>query len=143
MKTILPDQKALQRSWYLIDASGVILGKLATKAAVLLRGKHKAIYTPHIDTGDGVIIINAEKVVLTGNKLEDKNYFRYSRHLGNVKQKNAREMMVLKPEFILKKAIGGMIPRTKHANTILKRLKIYRGSEHEHEAQSPIPVSIS
>ncbi|MBI5414779.1 50S ribosomal protein L13 [Candidatus Peregrinibacteria bacterium] len=142
MKTILPKKSEIKRSWYLLNADGLVVGKIAAKVASILRGKHKPTFTPHIDTGDGVIIINAEKVVFTGKKLDQKKYFRYSRHLGNVKEKTAGKILEDNPVRILQNAIGGMVPRNHNMKIILKRLKIFKGPEHKHTAQSPIPLSL-
>lgn len=143
MKTILPQQKDIERKWHIIDAETQVVGKVATKAAHILLGKHKPTFTKHLDVGDGIIIINAEKVVFTGNKETQKKYYRYSGYPGNVRSKTAEKIRQEKPTMILEKAIAGMIPRNKHRNDILKRLKVYAGTEHPHAAQSPIAISIS
>ncbi len=142
MKTILLKQSDLKRNWHLIDADGKVVGDVATKSAVLLRGKHKVTFSPHLDQGDGVIIINAEKVVFTGNKLDQKKYFRYSRYPGHVKSRTARELIKENPTRILEDAVAGMIPKNHLKKEILKRLKVYAGPDHPHLAQAPLPVTL-
>ncbi|NLJ72195.1 MAG: 50S ribosomal protein L13 [Syntrophomonadaceae bacterium] len=125
------------RKWYVIDADGQTLGRLASEVAVILRGKHKAIYTPHVDTGDFVIIINAEKVVLTGNKLDQKKYRRHSGYPGGLKEVSYRDLMDRRPERAVEVAIKGMLPHNRLGRQMFKKLKVYRGSEHPHAAQKP------
>ncbi len=137
MKTFVPKKIDIIREWFIVDATGKSVGRIATEVAKALRGKNKPTFIPHLDTGDGVIIINAEKVVLTGNKWTQKKYFRYSGYIGNVKETTAEKMLEKNPTFILENAIAGMIPRTKFKNEILKRLKVTVGSEHRHDAQQP------
>ena len=127
-----------EKKWYIIDAEGQILGRLAVKIANLLRGRGKPIYTPHLDLGDFVIVINADKVKLTGKKEKDKQYMFYTGWRGNEHYKNVADMRKDKPEFIIKHAVEGMFPRNRLADQILKKLKIFAGSEHPHQAQSPI-----
>ena len=142
MKTFVPKKSDISRKWYIIDASGKPVGRIATEVAKILRGKNKPTFTPHLDTGDGVVIINAEKIVLTGNKWKDKKYFRYSGYVGNVKSISAEKIHEKNPTFILEKAIAGMIPRTKFKKDILMRLKVYAGNEHKQEAQNPQTLDI-
>jgi len=126
------------KSWVLIDATDKTLGRLSTKIADLLRGKDKAIYTPNTDCGSYVIVINSEKIKLTGSKLDKKIYYKDTKYIGGLKQKSARKVLDSDPSFILYTAVKGMLPKTKLANAIIKKLKIYKGSEHNHEAQKPI-----
>ena len=140
MKTFLP--KEIDRKWHVIDAKGKVLGKIATKAADLLRGKHKAIFTTHIDCGDFVIVINAKHVALTGKKVEDKEYFRHSRYFGNLKTKTARQMLDKKPEDIVYLAVKGMLHDNKLRDCFLKRLKVFGDEKHDHEAQQPVAMEI-
>lgn len=137
MKTFVPKKTDIIREWYLVDAAGKPVGRIAAEVAKILRGKNKATFTPHLDTGDGVVIINADKIVLTGNKWDQKKYFRYSRYIGNVKEFTAEKMHEKDPTFILETAIAGMIPRTKFKKDILMRLKLYAGEAHNQEAQKP------
>ncbi|WP_031517155.1 50S ribosomal protein L13 [Desulfofalx alkaliphila] len=137
MKTFMAKPEEVQRKWYVIDAQGKTLGRLATEAARILRGKHKPTYTPHVDTGDHVIVINAEKVVLTGNKLQQKKYYRHSGYPGGLKATPYSEMMKKKPETVVEKAIFGMMPHNRLGAKAAKKLKVYRGAEHPHQAQQP------
>ena len=143
MKTFVPKKSDITREWFIVDAAGKPLGRIATEVAKVLRGKTKPIFTPHLDTGDGVIIINAEKVVLTGNKWSQKKYFRYSGYVGNVKETTAEKMLEKKPTFILENAVAGMIPRTKFKKDMLKRLKVVTGTEHRQDAQQPKVLEIA
>ena len=137
MSTYMPKAGDITRSWYVLDAEGKTLGSIAAEAAHLLRGKHKPTFAPHADCGDFVIVVNVEKMVLTGNKLEKKMYYHHTGYIGNMKKVQYKTLMAEKPEFVLKKAVKGMLP----ANTIgaksLTRLHIYRGAEHPHAAQQP------
>jgi len=127
----------VERKWYVVDAEGKTLGRLASEVAAILRGKHKPTYTPHVDTGDHVIIINAEKIELTGKKLTDKLYYRHSLHPGGLKVRTALEMRTNYPEQMLEKAIRGMLPKGSLGRQMFKKLHVYRGSEHPHQAQKP------
>lgn len=129
--------KDLKPQWWLIDLDGKTLGRAATRIADVLRGKHKATFTPNIDTGDFVIVINADKVVLTGNKWLDKKYYRHSGFPGGLRERSARELQTKHPEDLLKKAVKGMLPKNFSAPFLLTKLKIYGGAEHPHEAQQP------
>lgn len=137
MSTYMPKAGDITRSWYVLDAEGKTLGSIAAEAAHLLRGKHKPTFAPHADCGDFVIVVNVEKMVLTGNKLENKMYYHHTGYIGNMKKVQYKTLMAEKPEFVLKKAVKGMLP----ANTIgaksLTRLHIYQGAEHPHAAQQP------
>lgn len=126
------------RKWYVIDAAGQPLGRVATAAAHILRGKHKPTYTPHIDTGDFVIIVNVDKVVLTGRKLDQKIYFHHSGYQGGLKEVVYRRLLEKKPEFAMEKAVRGMLPHTRLGRAMFKKLKVYRGGEHPHLAQQPV-----
>ncbi|PCK72421.1 50S ribosomal protein L13-like protein [Paenibacillus larvae subsp. larvae B-3650] len=127
----------VERKWYIIDATNKTLGRLASEAASIIRGKHKTQFTPHVDTGDFVIIINAEKIHLTGKKLTDKKYYRHSMHPGGLKVTTAQEMLKNKPERMLELAIHGMLPKNRLGNSMKTKLKVYAGSEHPHQAQKP------
>ncbi|MCL4351237.1 MAG: 50S ribosomal protein L13 [Firmicutes bacterium] len=137
MSTYMARPKDFERKWYVIDAEGIPLGRVATAAATLLRGKHKPIYTPHLDTGDHVIIINAEKVVLTGRKLDQKIYFHHSGYEGGLKRTVYRQLMLKKPDFVVEKAVRGMLPHNRLGRAMFKKLKVYRNGEHPHQAQQP------
>jgi large subunit ribosomal protein L13 len=137
MSTYMARPAEVTRKWFVIDAAGLPLGRVATAAAMLLRGKHKPIYTPHIDTGDYVIIVNADKAVLTGRKLDQKIYFRHSGYEGGLKRTVYRQLMAKKPEFAVEKAVRGMLPHNRLGRAMFKKLKVYRGSEHPHSAQVP------
>lgn len=142
MKTTLKIENVDNRIWYTIDASGQILGRLATKVANLIRGRHKSIYAPHIDNGDFVIIINAEKIVVTGGKAKNKDYMFYTGYMGNQKHFTFRQMIEKNPEFVINHAVRGMLPKNKLSSQILKKLKVFVGPEHTHQAQNPIIISI-
>lgn len=137
MQTYMATPKDIERKWYILDAANKPLGRLATEAARLLRGKHKPIFTPHLDTGDHVIIINAEKVILTGNKLQQKQYHRHSGFPGGIKSINYETLMASKPERAVEKAVKGMIPHNRLGRQIMQKIRIYRGNEHPHMAQMP------
>ena len=139
MSTYMPKGKP-ERQWYVLDAEGRTLGEVAVEAAVLLRGKHKPTFAPHADCGDSVIIINAAKVVLTGNKLEDKIYYHHTGYIGNMKKVKYSTLMRTKPEFIVTKAVKGMIPDTVIGRTAMTRLRVYAGAEHPHAGQAPVAV---
>ncbi|ELK20916.1 50S ribosomal protein L13 [Anoxybacillus flavithermus] len=137
MRTYMAKPNEVERKWYVIDAEGKTLGRLASEVAAILRGKHKPTYTPHVDTGDHVIIINAEKVELTGKKLTNKLYYRHSLHPGGLKVRTALEMRTHYPEQMLERAIRGMLPKGSLGRQMFKKLHVYRGSEHPHQAQKP------
>ncbi|WP_067729278.1 50S ribosomal protein L13 [Oceanobacillus damuensis] len=135
--TFMANESNIERKWLVVDAEGQRLGRLASEVAAILRGKHKATYTPHADTGDNVIIINAEKIELTGNKINDKMYYRHSGHPGGLKERNADEMRTKYPEQMLEIAIKGMLPKGSLGRKMGKKLHVFRGAEHTHQAQKP------
>jgi len=135
-------KETVERKWYVIDAEGKNLGRVATKAATILRGKHKATFTPHIDCGDYVIIINASKVNLTGKKLTDKMYYNHSGFPGGLRERNAKEMIENYPEEMMERAIKGMLPKGRLGRQMYKKLFVYAGSEHNQQAQKPIEMNI-
>ena len=137
MSTFMPKAADIKRSWYVLDAAGKPMGKVAAQAAVLLRGKHKPTFTPHVDLGDHVIIINAEQAVLTGNKLDQKTYYHHTGYIGNMKQVKYSTLMKTKPEFAMTLAVKGMLPDNTLGRAALTRLRVYRGAEHKHAAQKP------
>ncbi|TZE82752.1 50S ribosomal protein L13 [Calorimonas adulescens] len=140
--TYMAKPQSVERNWYVIDATGKPLGRLASEVAKILTGKTKPIYTPHVDTGDYCIIINAEKVVLTGKKLNQKLYRHYSGYPGGLKETPYRVLMEKKPEFVIYEAVKGMLPKNKLGRQMIKKLKVYKGSEHKHEAQKPQPLEL-
>ena len=137
MATFSAKKKEIERSWFLVDAENKVLGRLAAKVAAVLRGKHKPVFTPHVDTGDFVIVINAEKIHLTGAKLDNKMYYRHSGYPGGIKGVSAGEMLDKKPEAIIQHAVRGMLPKNKLGRQQLRKLKVYAGTEHPHESQMP------
>jgi large subunit ribosomal protein L13 len=143
VRTFTPKPADIERRWHVIDATDVVLGRLATQAATLLRGKHKAYYAPHIDTGDFVIVINAEKVALTGSKREQKKAYRHSGYPGGLSAVGYNELLENNPERAVEKAIRGMIPKNTLGRNQLSKLKVYRGGEHPHAAQKPEPFHIT
>ena len=142
MSTYMPKAGDITRKWYVIDAAGKPLGKVAVQAAVLLRGKHKPTFTPHADCGDHVIIINAEKAVLTGNKLDQKMYYHHTGYVGGLKSVKYRTLMATKPEMAVELAVKGMLPKNKIGAASFGRLKVYRGAEHEQQAQKPVVLEV-
>ena len=142
MTTFMAKPAEIKRKWYVLDAQGQTLGAIATEAAVLLRGKHKPIFTPHVDTGDFVIVVNCEKIVLTGNKLQQKEYVTHSGFSGGLKRTPYSVMLQNKPEKVMEKAIRGMLPKNKLGDQMYRKLKVYRGPEHPHQAQKPEPREI-
>ena len=130
------------QKWYVVDANGAVLGRLASQVAHRLRGKHNPMFTPHTDTGDWVIVINAEKIVLTGRKMDQKMYYRHSGYIGNLKQMNAKELLEKKPEELVRSAVKGMLPKNRLGRRLFKKLKVYTGSAHPHEAQQPEIIQI-
>ena len=130
------------QKWYVVDADGIVLGRLATQVAHRLRGKHNPLFTPHTDTGDWVIVINAEKIVLTGRKLDQKVYYRHSGYIGGLKQMTAKELLEKKPEELVRSAVKGMLPKNKLGRRLFKKLKVYTGNVHPHEAQQPEVIKI-
>ena len=142
MKSYMQKKETVERKWYVIDAEGKPLGRVASKAAHILRGKHKATYTPHIDCGDYVIIINASKVLLTGNKLEDKKYYSHSQYPGGLRTRTAKEMIEKYPEEMVEKAVKGMLPKNRLGRAMYKKLFVYAGSNHKHMAQKPSEMDV-
>lgn len=143
MRTFTPKPGDVERSWYVIDATDVVLGRLASQAAQLLRGKHKPVFAPHVDAGDFVIIINADKVALTGAKLEKKRAYRHSGYPGGLKSVNYAELLATHPERAVEKAVAGMVPKTRLGRAQMQKLKVYAGAEHPHAAQNPQPYELS
>jgi large subunit ribosomal protein L13 len=142
MKTFLANKSTVQSKWYLIDAEGQVLGRLAVKAANLIRGRHKATYTAHVDTGDHVIIINAAKVVVTGKKEEKNSYMFFSGYVGGETYRKLSEQRVRHPEFVIEHAVKGMLPKNRLAATMLTKLRVFAGPEHTHTAQNPETISV-
>ena len=140
MKTYFATASDRQRDWFVVDAEGKNLGRLATRIADTLRGKRKPEYTPHVDTGDFVVVVNAEKVTVTGKKLEDKRYYRHSGYPGGLRSRTLGEMLERRPEEVLRMAVKGMLPRNRLARAQLRKLKVYAGPEHPHQAQQPKPL---
>ena len=142
MKTYVAKPTDRERNWLLVDASGKTLGRLATQIADALRGKRKPTYTPHVDTGDFVVVVNAEKIAVTGNKLDQKMYYRHSGYPGGLKERSLREQLDRRPTEVLRKAVKGMLPRNRLGRAQLTKLKIYAGAEHPHEAQAPTKIEV-
>lgn len=142
MKTYFPKAKDVRHDWYLIDANDLILGHVATKIADVLRGKHKASYSPHLDMGDFVIVINAKHIKVTGNKMVDKLYRSHSGYFGHLKESNLQEMLEKKPEQVIEKAVSGMLPKNGLRKEFMKKLKVYAGAEHPHASQTPKTLSL-
>lgn len=142
MKTFSAKAETVKRDWYLVDASGKTLGRLATELARRLRGKHKPEFTPHVDTGDYLVVINAEKIHVTGHKLEDKIYHRHTGYIGNMKQTTLGKLLQEHPERAIEIAVKGMLPRNPLGRSMFKKLKVYAGTEHKHEAQQPQKLDI-
>ena len=142
MKTFMQSKETVTRSWYVIDAKDIPLGRVAAKAASMLRGKHKPTYTPHIDCGDNIIIINAKEVLLTGNKLEGKKYYDHSRYAGGLRTRTAKEMVENYPVEMVERAVKGMLPHNRLGRQMYKKLFVYEGSEHPHAAQQPKEIKV-
>ena len=142
MKSFLQTKENIKREWYVIDAEGQILGRVASKAATILRGKHKPTYTPYVDCGDYVIIVNAEKAVLTGNKLQDKKYYNHSGYPGGLRERTAKTMISDYPEEMMERAVKGMLPHNSLGRAMGKKLFVYRGETHKHDAQKPTKMEI-
>jgi large subunit ribosomal protein L13 len=143
VRTFSPKPGDVQRQWHVIDATDVVLGRLATQIATLLRGKHKPVYAPHVDTGDFVIVINAEKVALTGTKRENKVEYRHSGYPGGLRSTSYDELLAKNPRRVVEKAVKGMLPHTTLGRHMLTKLKVYAGPEHPHQAQQPVPYEIT
>ncbi|MDA8172776.1 MAG: 50S ribosomal protein L13 [Nitrospiraceae bacterium] len=142
MKTRSAKKSEIEQKWYVVDAKDLVLGRLASRIAVYLRGKHKAIFTPHVDTGDFVVVVNAERVRLTGKKLEQKVYYRHSNYPGGLKSETAKSLLARRPEQVLVSAVSGMLPKNRLGRQMIKKLKVYSGPEHPHAAQQPQALSI-
>jgi len=142
MKSFIPCKEDMQKKWHVIDAEGQVLGRLAARAARLLTGKDKPVYTPFLDTGDHVIVINAEKIKLTGKKLTDKKYYRHTGYPGGLKEITAGALLAKYPDRLVREAIFGMLPKTKLGRAMRKKLKVYKGSEHPHQAQQPTELAL-
>jgi large subunit ribosomal protein L13 len=142
MKTFQAKKEEIDHQWYLVDAEGKVLGRLAAALAKILRGKNKPIYTPHVDTGDCVVVVNAEKVSLTGNKMKDKIYYHYTGYPGGIREISAEKLLAKKPTEIIKVAVKGMLPKNSLGRQMLRKLKVYAGPDHPHESQKPTPLQI-
>jgi large subunit ribosomal protein L13 len=142
MKTFLAKKETVQPKWHIIDAEGQVLGRMAVKIANVLRGRHKATYTPHVDTGDYVIVVNAEKIVVTGKKEEQNSYMFFSGYVGGESYRSFSEQRVRNPQFIIEHAVKGMLPKNRLARQMLKKLRVFAGPEHTHEAQIPTPLPL-
>lgn len=142
MKTYSAKAETVERDWYLIDADGKTLGRLASEIARRLRGKHKAVYTPHVDTGDYIVVINAEKVKVTGNKAKDKMYYNHSGYMGGMKQINFEDLIQKAPERVIETAVKGMLPKNPLGRAMFRKLKVYAGAQHKHSAQQPQVLEI-
>ncbi len=137
MKTFTAKPTEIERKWYVVDASGCVLGRLASFVATRLRGKHKPVYTPHVDTGDHIVVINADKIALTGRKWDEKFYYRHSGYVGGLKSITAKKLLEKRPEDLVMHAVRGMLPKNRLGRKMFKKLKVYAGSEHPHVAQEP------
>jgi len=137
MRTFIPKNEDVEKKWWLIDADGKVLGRLATEVADLIRGKKKPVFTSHLDTGDFVVIVNAEKIKVTGKKLDQKVYYSHSQYPGGLREERLKDLLEKKPEDVIKKAVWGMIPKNRLGRAVYKKLKVYRGPHHPHEAQNP------
>ncbi|TAN38557.1 MAG: 50S ribosomal protein L13 [Nitrospirae bacterium] len=137
MKTLFAKKSDIQQKWYVIDAKDAVLGRLAVKIATFIRGKNKPIFTPNVDTGDFVIVVNADKIRLTGNKMADKVYYHHTGYIGGIKAQTAQELSDKRPETIIEKAVWGMLPKNRLGRAMIKKLKVYKGPEHPHQAQAP------
>lgn len=142
MKTFSAKNEEVRRDWYVVDADGKTLGRLASELARRLRGKHKPEYTPHVDTGDYMVVINAEKIRVTGNKMKDKMYYRYTGYIGNLKSTSLEKLLARKPERVIELAVKGMLPRNSLGRRMLRKLRVFAGPEHSHIAQQPKPLEL-
>ena len=137
MKTYVPKQEEITRTWYLVDAEGKTLGRLASEIAKILKGKHKPIYSPHLDVGDYIVVVNADRVAVTGRKMDDKMYYRHTGYPGGLRERNLRDLLQRHPTHALKFAVKGMLPKNRLGRKMIKKLKIYAGPKHPHQAQQP------
>jgi large subunit ribosomal protein L13 len=142
MKTFSAKNHDIDRNWYLVDAQNKTLGRLSTEIASRLRGKHKPIYTPHVDTGDYIVVVNASKIRVTGKKMTDKVYYKHTGYIGNLKSENLETMLEKYPEKVLMKSVRGMLPKSKLGNAMIKKLRVFAGPEHTHIAQQPEPLEL-
>jgi len=142
MKTFSAKNHDIDRNWYLVDAQNKTLGRLSTEIASRLRGKHKPIYTPHVDTGDYIVVVNASKIRVTGKKMTDKIYYKHTGYIGNLKSENLETMLKKYPERVLMKSVRGMLPKSKLGNAMIKKLRVFAGPEHTHIAQQPEPLEL-
>ena len=142
MKTFSAKSHEVQRDWFVIDADGKTLGRMATEIALRLRGKHKPVYTPHVDTGDYIVVVNAGKIRVTGNKTVDKTYYRHTGYPGGIREENFEKLVARKPERVIEIAVKGMLPRTPLGRAMLRKLKVYPGSNHPHTAQQPQELNV-
>ena len=140
--TVMAKSETVDRKWYIVDATNIPLGRVASQVAAVLRGKNKTIYTPHVDTGDYVIVINSDKMILTGNKLNDKKYFHHSGYPGGLKEVTYKDLMEKRSDFALERAVKGMLPKNSLGKKMFGKLKVYKGSEHPHQAQQPVELKI-
>ena len=143
MKTFSAKPAEVRRDWFVVDATGKTLGRLSTEIAHRLRGKHKPEYTPHVDTGDYIVVVNAEKIRVTGNKLKDKMYHHYTGYVGNLKSKSLEKVLEESPERVLQNAVKGMLPRGPLGRQMFSKLRVFKGPEHDHTAQQPIPLEVN
>ncbi|MBF0328656.1 MAG: 50S ribosomal protein L13 [Nitrospirae bacterium] len=143
MKTVFAKKSDFQQKWYVIDANGEVLGRMASQIASYLRGKHKPVFTPNIDTGDFIVVVNAEKVKVTGKKLTDKVYQHHTGYIGNLKEKTLKDRMNDEPEKVITDAVWGMLPKNRLGRAMIKKLKVYRGAKHDHAAQKPETIEIT
>ncbi len=142
MKTFSAKPDQVKRDWFLVDASGKTLGRLCTEVARRLRGKHKPVFTPHVDTGDYIVVVNAEKIAVTGNKLDDKMYHRFTGYVGNLKSTNLKDLLATHPERAIEIGVKGMLPKNPLGRAMFRKLKVYKGAEHPHAAQQPQSLDI-
>lgn len=142
MKTFMANSKTVDRKWYLVDATNIPLGRLASQVASILRGKTKTDFTPNVDNGDFVIVVNCDKVGITGKKLTDKMYYRHSLYPGGLKETALKDLMVDRSDFVIREAVKGMLPKTRLGRQQLKKLKLYKGAEHDNEAQKPVKIEL-
>lgn len=140
--TVSAKPESVQQDWYLVDASGKTLGRLSSELARRLRGKHKPVFTPHVDTGDYIVVVNAEKIAVTGNKLQDKKYHRFTGYVGNLKSETLSQALAAHPERVIETAVKGMLPKNPLGRAMFKKLKVYKGAEHPHTAQQPQALDI-
>jgi len=143
MSTPMPKENEIERKWYVVDADGKVLGRLATRVATILRGKHKPLFTPHLDVGDHVVVLNAEKIHLTGRKLQNKQYRWHTGYIGGLREVSAEKMLKTHPERVIEWAVQGMLPKNRLGRAMAKKLKVYRGAAHPHQAQQPQVLEVN